>query len=510
MTDTILTKKVYFHLCSSTLLVFFFRIDGHIGCGFHMQRFDHPQVQQPRTRLVLFSGVVVTQVEKKKTMEEVKDEICLVASIIDRLLAANDSLRADQLAPLSKRLRVAAGRLTQGFQPTQSGLNYSFAARSADVADGVAGAARPPATKLPPAKSPPPRVPASQKEGKKSASAGSPQRHTKIFVSREVSQAMCCSLYNLLEGTARLLRASHAHIYVKRGDDVFSIANVSRKLVFPPRQLHHRCLGNANAEVLGSSIALNRHIHEAERKSSVLIFPVYSQNEVSGEPRVPIATLHVERKDFAFAPFDETDECMMYFASHFCGELMSRIPQLDLLEAYYDPSTQHIVAPFEPFSPVSLPPMSRLGASTFGGLDSQSPEEAEYAARALKQMRRKMNARNAEILVRRESLPAANSKPFAPGVTHMPSLLEIQAYVENLQSCWKKNLSENVDLLEQDRGTQQDLKTMRAELAATRRQLAAAADRLRLYELEASDYKAEYGAMKSELNAYMNGLERLH
>lgn len=91
----------------------------------------------------------------------------------------------------------------------------------------------------------------------------------------------------------------------------------------------------------------------------------------------------------------------------------------------------------------------------------------------------------------------------------MPSLLEIQAYVDNLQSCWKKNMTENVELLEADRGTQQDLKAIRSELGSTRRQLAAANEKLRLYELETKDYRQEYGALKSEFNTYMDKLDRL-
>ncbi|CAJ1993413.1 hypothetical protein conserved [Leishmania donovani] len=444
-------------------------------------------------------------------MENIKEEICLVANIIDRLLAANGSLRADELEPLTKRLRVAAGELSRIDQESQSGPVLSPFSRNIDGAEGIGGGGRRGPSKLQLSKSLTPLT-ATRKQirGCRSFSAtckkmGDP----KVFVSSEISQSVCCSLYNLLEGTTRLLRGSHGHIFVKRGVDMFSIANVSRKLAFPPPQVHHRCLGSADAEVLGSSIALNRNVDEVGRKSAVLIFPVHKLLPEGG-PGEPIATIHVERREHVFFPFSESDEYTLYFASLFCGELMSRIPQINFLETFYDPSTQLIIAPFEPHCPVVLPPIERGMVPMRGETGKQASENPEYAARAVSQLSRKISARAPEILIHRESRPTHNTKPFAPGVTHMPSLLEIKAYVENLQSCWKKNMLDNVDLLELDRGTQQDLKVARSELAATRRELAATADRLRLYELDAWDYKLEYGAMKSELDAYMDSLERLH
>lgn len=434
-----------------------------------------------------------------------------MANIIDRLLAANGSLRADELAPLIKRLRVAAGELSHIDQQSQSGPVLSPFSRNGDGTEGNGGGSRQGLSKLQLSKSLT-SLAATRKQIRECRTASATSKKTgdsKVFVSSEISQSVCCALYNLLEGTTRLLRASHGHIFVKRGGDMFSIANVSRKLGFPPLQVHHRCLGSADAEVLGSSIALNRNVNEAGRKSAVLIFPVHTLLSEGGHGE-PIATIHVERREHAFFPFSESDEYTLHFASLFCGELMSRIPQINFLETFYDPSTQLIVAPFEPYCPVVLPPIERGIVPMLGGAGKQSSEDPEYAARAVSQLTRRISARAPEILVRRESRPSNNTKPFAPGVALMPSLLEIKAYVENLQSCWKKNMLDNVDLLELDRGTQQDLKVARSELAATRRELAATADKLRLYELGAWDYKREYGAIKSELDAYMDSLERLH
>ncbi|KAG5464609.1 hypothetical protein LSCM4_00049 [Leishmania orientalis] len=444
-------------------------------------------------------------------MESIKEEIYLVANIIDRLLAGNESLRADQLVPLVKRLRTAAGEISSVHSKPLPGLALSPTPRNTDGFESMVSGSRQGFFKLPPPKALT-QFSAARKQTQKGP-AFSPQlrkrRGSKVFISPDVSQSVCCALYNLLEGATRLLCASHGHIFVKRGDNMFSIANVSRKLAFPPLQVHHGCLGNSDAEVLGSSIALNRYIDEDGRKSAVLIFPIY-KNPTGGGPGEPVATLHVERREHVFGPFTESDECTLYFASLFCGELMSRIPQLNFLEAFYDPSTQHIIAPFEPYYPAVLPSLKRNGAPTLGGAEKHFSEDPEYAAQAVSHLTEKMNAHIKGILVRRESVPASDTKPFAPGVAHMPSMLEIQAYVDNLLSCWRKNMLDNVDLLELDRGTQQDLKLVRRELAATRLQLAATTEKLRLYELDVTDYKREYGAMKSELNAYMDGLERLH
>ncbi|KAG5463878.1 hypothetical protein LSCM1_00051 [Leishmania martiniquensis] len=444
-------------------------------------------------------------------MENVTEEIYLVANIIDRLLLTNGSLRADQLAPLVKRLRATAGELSSIHSKPQHCLPLSPVPRKTKGLQGTVGGAKQRFVKLQQSRTLSQFVVA-REQTQRGLSISPSRKNTgdsNVFVSPEVSESVCCALYNLLEGATRLLRASHGHIFVKRGDDMFSIANVSRKLTFPPLQVHHGCLGSADAEVLGSSIALNRHIDEDGRKSAVLIFPIYKNPTGSG-PREPIATIHVERKEHAVGPFTENDECILYFASVFCSELMSRIPQLNFLEAFYDPSTQHIIAPFEPHCPVVLPPIEPGVVPPLGGPGKHFSEDPDYAAQAVSHLTQKMNAHVAEILVRRESLPSSNTKPFAPGVAHMPSMLEIQAYADNLLSCWRKNMSDNVRLLESDRGTQQDLKLARKELAVTRLQLATAAEKLRLYELDACDYKREYGAMKSELSAYLDGLERLH
>ncbi|CAJ1012526.1 hypothetical protein Q4I28_007839 [Leishmania naiffi] len=442
-------------------------------------------------------------------MENIMTEICLVANIIDRLLEANESLRADELVPLTKRLRAAASELSSINPQQQPKLVLSPLQRNVEGLNimGSRGRQGPSKLQLP-------RTLAQFTATRRQAHRGHSLSDTctKVGISKvphEVSQSICCSLYNLLEGATRLLCASHGHIFVKRGDDMFSIANVSRTLVFPPPQVHHGCLCSADAEVLGSSIALNRHIDEAGRKRAVLVFPIYKISIGNG-PGEPVATIHVERRDHVSAPFSESDECTLYFASLFCGELMSRIPQFNFLESFYDPSTQHIIAPFEPCSSVLLPPIERGGVLTLGESGKQSSEDPEYAKRAVSQLTRKIKAHSPEILVRRERLPGGNTKPFAPGMLMMPSLLEIQAYVENLQSCWKKNMLDNIDLLELDRETQQDLRLARNELTATRRNLSATADKLRLYELDTWDYKLEYDAMKSELSTYMDGLERLH
>ncbi|KPA79890.1 hypothetical protein ABB37_04959 [Leptomonas pyrrhocoris] len=449
-------------------------------------------------------------------MEDVREEIRLVATIIDKLLNANESLRADQLTPLTKRLRNAADAITANEGTTFSNAaGFSCSSKPTLNADAGAGVIkltgsrnnkRAPVT-VDTARSSAGKKVSSQKQRPTSAHGeiDTPQLH----VSSEVSRSLCCCLYNLLEGAVNLLRASHGHIFVRKGDEMASIANVARKLVFPPQQIHYRCMGNADAEVLGSSIALNRFMEDVGKKGAILIFPIFGRDKSSGQSRVPIATIHVERKDHVFEPFNSSDECILYFASVFCGELMSRVPHFGWLNSFYDPATQHIVAPFVPYKSVPLPGVRR--APNVSSSHTETPG-ARYDSLpvVVSQLTQKTEEHCKEVLIRRESLPSRNSKPFAPGVTHMPSLLEIQVYVDNLQSCWRKNMTENVNLLETHRSTQQDLKLTRNEMLTARKQLAAANEKLRLYELDSKDYKNEYGALKTELNTYMDKLDRLH
>lgn len=469
----------------------------------------------PHVSQILNSKETSSILQIVNSMEEVREEICLVASIIDKLLDTNEALRADQLLPLTRRLRSAAdaiaaidGTATTATLTTLSPLMK--APRNVDIVGVVSKVSggrgvRKPQGALGSARSPVRQKvgPSKQSPAPASSEAGAPQLH----VSSEVSRSFCCSLYNILEGAVTLLRASHGHIFVKKKDEMASIANVSQKLVFPPQQVHYRCMGNADAEVLGSSIALNRFTEDASKKSALLVFPIFACDR-SCQSRTAIATIHVERREHVFEPFNNTDECTLYFAAMFCGELMSRVPHLDWLDSFFDPTTQHIVAPFVPYKPVTLPGIQRSVNKCDGAAEAASPGNDTRPA-IVSQLTDKIDAQGTQVLIRRESLPSRHSKPFAPGVIHMPSLLEIQAYVDNLQSCWKKNMTENVELLEADRGTQQDLKAIRSELGSTRRQLAAANEKLRLYELETKDYRQEYGALKSEFNTYMDKLDRL-
>lgn len=448
-------------------------------------------------------------------MEDAKEEICLVASIIEKLLESNELLRADQLAPLTKRLRSAADAIGASARLATNAAASASLPRAMRSADAAATAAKPVGGKdARRTQSSTNRASNSTRRkvvarGQLSTSPHSAGDTQPLHVSSDVTQSLCCTLYNILEGTVNLLRASEGHIFVKRGDDMAAIANVSKKLVFPPQQLHFRCMGNADAEVLGSSIALNRFTEDIGKKGALLIYPIFGTDATSGQSQIPVATIHVERKEHVFESFNYHDECVLYFASLYCGELMSRIPQFDWLESFYDPATQHIVAPFVPYRPATLPKIRQVPRASCDNTATRSAG-GDNLPLIVSQVTEKMEAHSKEVLIRRETLPSRTSKPFAPGVTHMPTLLEIQAYVDNLQSCWKKNMAANVDLLETDRSTHQNLKGVRSELISTRRQLNAANEKLRLYELESKDYKFEYGALKSELNTYMDRLDRLH
>lgn len=444
---------------------------------------------------------------------EIAQEIALVSTIIEKLLSSNHALEENELRPLVKRLRIAADNLSVIKNTTSAcaEVQRRFPLQKEDTSSKGC----PPVNYSDCGGSKKLLGVKSSNESKVISKVVTPlpratAKKNNAAVLKEGSIIFASSLYNLLESVTTVLRATSGHIFVKKGDEMVSIANVATKLTFPPQLTRSRCLGNPDADVLSSGIALNRSVEEPGKLCALLIFPIYRSRKNSEGKGVPLATIHLERSGCAFQDFNRNDECVLYFASIFSGELMSRAPDVNWIDNFFDPVTQHAVAPFR--VPIGTPLPVILGTTHRGSDESSAlPTPAEQMeARRRSSLFRRVEDQPPEVLIRREALPAVNMKPFAAGMVPMPSLLEVQAYVENLCGCWQKNVTSNVDLLEADRDLQLEVKSLRKELITTRRLLSTATENLRLYELGTTDYTAEYKNMKLELDMYINGREALH
>lgn len=481
---------------------------------------------------------------------ETAAELRLITTVLERLLQTSPTghIRADQLDSIARRLRCAvnnldsAGALPPLHSVTETPANPSVAATSAcapspsrfgdklrqvkpnkakinrndgrtcplgpaasDVAAAtpVAGATKAAEVKRESSKTAAvtnkdahPRRAAKESSIRALPIARQTPPTNRLLVSKEVARVFTCTLYNVLESVASALEATTASIFVKVNDEMVSVANVAPRLSFPPKLNRHRCQDSLDAEVLGSGIAVNQAIHEPSTHSnSVLVFPVYPGGCYRTGRRHAMATVHVENKAGGKKFFDAVDESFLFFAAGIIGEIMSRV-SMDWLENFFDPATQHVVAPFEP-SRVSDFPLLQNAIRLPG--DASDEAAADKHANLASRVDRFAE----EVLVKRESLPHNLSKAAVSGLSVMPSLREVRNYIENVQDCWKRNVSSNVALMEDGRESQLEVRAIRRELERTQQRLAVCEEQLRLYQLDGSDYKQEYRDIKKELDTYI-------
>nr|CCC93648.1 conserved hypothetical protein [Trypanosoma congolense IL3000] len=319
-----------------------------------------------------------------------------------------------------------------------------------------------------------------------------------LQISKEVSKFIAASLYNILECASRITKASSSHIFVRRDDEMLSIANCSAKLAFPPQLVHHRCLGSLDAEVLGSGIALNQYtVDSSQVTSSTLIFPVFTTNS----PRQSaVAVVHMENKCQGTTPFGKADEGVILTTSQLIGQLMSMFPQMDWINSFFDPITQHILAPFEP--PKKLPkPTKRVTR------DGNNPSErSDDTGTCIDDCYwKKIEECEPQLLIKREALPRLGSKKTQPqGLSAVPTLREIDAYVENMESCWSRGISNYVGLSEEEHSNNIELKVIRRELTRLKALYENSEEQLRLYRLQGGDYEEGYRSIKAELDNYIH------
>lgn len=461
--------------------------------------------------------------------QDVAEELKLIVNILDTLSTSQGVVRRDQVIPLMSRLSAASEKLWSVPEPLARGKdvsktgslshtfgnldNNSFSSRS------IRAAALPVAVPTPKNR---------QVVTKPSSIKVRPiPRETppsdSVKISSEVAHCITSSLYNILEGTTALVRASSSSIFVRQGDEVVSIVNVSKKLSFPPQLVRHRAVGSPDAEVLGSGIALNQRAADGGPAcASILIFPIYSMSNLHEVKGRPIATLHVENKLQGMAPFDEMDECICYFASCLMGELMSRVPQMDWLNNFYDPITQHIVSPFKAAAILTLPSVYKTPEPE-GIRDRKErktkfkvPIETTLSTRNVKDTSSPISSSVIEdiencvtkMLIKRESLADSGRQPSC-GLIQLPTLREVKSFLENIEECWKESVTTSIGLTESDRELQLEVRQLRAGLIEANRKYNDAAERLRLYELDIDDYKREYKDMKTEFEVYLRKQENL-
>ncbi|KEG14208.1 hypothetical protein DQ04_00571030 [Trypanosoma grayi] len=440
-------------------------------------------------------------------VNEQLDELRLVADILDTLAKTEQRLRPDQVTPITERIRRAVENIEKSSTEKRLQVYKDFSerdrSRRADGLPDIPQQGRQPSAQC--------RASSTKKfvVTKPSSISAFPVPRAKcpqgqLAVSKEVSRYLACTLYNILEGATRLLKASTAHIFVRKGDEMVSIANCSAKLSFPPQLVRHRCLGSADAEVLASGIAFNQHITDGSKTtSSLLIFPALARDPPFAGA---LAVVHVENKLQGSVTFDGADEGILLTAAQLVGELMSRFPQMDWIVNFYDPATQHILAPFEPRKRV---PMSRgMTSRDQQAFITETPNDAELNSDAI--YWRKVEEYESPLLIRREVLPRlASQKPLAQGLSSVPTLREVDAYVENIHSCWKRSVSSNVALSEEERSNQIELKVARRELTRMKALYEDAAEQLRLYRLEGRDYEEEFRSIKGELDAYVRKRDKM-
>ncbi|KAH9582000.1 hypothetical protein LSM04_002318 [Trypanosoma melophagium] len=439
------------------------------------------------------------------TLNEQLEELRLLADILDTLSKGDHPLRPDQVNPLTDRMRRATNvieNICSEGKLTPKDLTEKERPRRADGLPNLSPQLRQSPGQLHATLTKKPVV------TKPSSISAFPVPRDKVpqgylAVSKEVSRCLACTLYNILEGATRLLKASSSHIFIRKDDEMISIANCSAKLSFPPQLVRHRCLGSLDAEVLGSGIALNQQIADTSRvTSSLLIFPVFLRDPSSDA----VAVVHVENKYRGSAGFDGSDEGILLTTAQLIGGLMSRFPQMDWVKNFYDPVTQHILAPFEPQQKISI---SREKTTRDRQVFvTETPQGGDVASDTA--YWKKIEEYEPPLMIRREVLPRLSSqKALAQGLSVVPTLREVDAYVANMHGCWQRSISSNVTLSEEECSNQIELKKMRRELARVKALYDEAEEQLRLYRLEGRDYTEEFRSIKAELDSYVRKRDKL-
>ena len=459
-------------------------------------------------------------------IHECADELMLVADMIGSFARSDAGMTRQQAESMARRVRTTAEKLRDCGKPSigssmdDKGLAHtpSFRNMVTPAVDGPVKSTGPPTNPRLPAVRPglaSPRVPpAAEHSNKDAVLKSSTANHFSVTkptsvrvapVQREspgsgpsfdASRAAACTLYNMLENITWLMESTTASVYIRDGEEMVSIVNVSPKLTFPPRLLRHACHGSLAAGVLASGIALNQRTVDPRRPpTSTLIVPIYKES--SAVAAAPIAVVQVEGKHQGRTAYTESDELTLCFGARLLGLVISRFA-MDWQATFHDPISQHNIAPFNP-------PLTQAVSSLTHAASSEHSEVKAFAEA--------LESFTQQKFIKRVTLPMNHSSSSAPervvGLGPAPTLKEIDSYVNNLHDCWKKSVEMNVSQSQADRQRAKELKGLREELAQQKAKYAQVADELRIHMLDSSDYKKEYTSLREELDEYLRSKDRM-
>lgn len=326
---------------------------------------------------------------------------------------------------------------------------------------------------------------------------------TSAGLQREIAKTISSAMYNVLESVANLTQSSSAHIFVRVGDEMVSIANVAAKLSFPPKLVRQGCQGSLAAGVTVSKIALNQRntADQTRRQASLLIFPLkYRIDGRACQDMVPTGALQLMNKFGGHGAFTEVDENTANIASALIGEMLNKFPGIDWTEAFHDPITQHTVAPF-------VPRDSNGGAAA--AMSLHDPDGSVFITATDPSSRKPLvdviDGFVPPQLIRRVTLPLTQTQgtPAAVGLGAAPSLREVETYMSNLQDCWRKSVEMNVVQSQSERQRAKEMKSLRDELNFHKAKSSKIEEELRLHTLDSADYQREYTTLKDELDQYL-------
>ncbi|CUG91201.1 Hypothetical protein, putative [Bodo saltans] len=326
-------------------------------------------------------------------------------------------------------------------------------------------------------------------------------------ISKDVGKYVSAAIYNVLESVANLTGASSAHVFLREGSEMVSIANVGQKLSFPPKLVRQSCQGSLAAGVMSSGIAVNQRVLEASNRSlstSTLAFPVRSR--FGGGVNNPIlGVVQVNNKHGGPGCFSEVDENVVNIAGTFIGELMSKFP-IDWSDAFYDPITQHKMAPFAPRGYGNMRLHDKEATIFITSEKHSSGDASSHTGRPLAEV---LDTFVPPQLISRVTLPLVQTTGGPVGLGAAPSLREVDTYMENLHDCWRRSVELNVSHSQSDRTKGKELKQLREDLNHHRTRCAKVEEELRLHTLDSDDYNKEYATLKQELDNYLRTKGRL-
>jgi hypothetical protein len=296
---------------------------------------------------------------------------------------------------------------------------------------------------------------------------------------REIDTAVGATVLLILEGALLHLHAEAGAVFTPVADEMVSIATISPHApTYPPPLVKHLFAGSVSGSVLSSGVLLHQMgpgLDDNNRRvPSQLLVPVIARDGRR------LAVLQIVGKFRGAVKFDDADEI---YATHI-GSLLSAV-----LSRY------GVSCSGPQFDPVALHRRSPWVAPTM---------EREIYDTIPEEMRRHQPA----PLIFRTGGTVSLSKRLAltddaAALSSAPTLREVDCYLDNLQSCWRRSVQLNIEHGQQEQQRLSHLRAMREELRTAKDEAKRMGDRLRLEHLDVGDYRAEYTTLRDELDHFL-------